>query len=126
MKKLKINIVAGVIDIITTFLYFFSLFLVGTFSGAVGASDSTESFMHFLLIVAIVCIIIHLVSIFQSKNVRIRLIGPILGLIGHAIYLVCGTYLAWLALFFTLIGAIFLFRDNHYTDLEILPKNMSK
>ena len=102
------------------------MFLVGTFSGAVGASDSTESFMHFLLIVAIVCIIIHLVSIFQSKNVRIRLIGPILGLVGHAIYLVCGTYLAWLALFFTLIGAIFLFRDNHYTDLEILPKNMSK
>ena len=126
LKKLKINIVCGVIDIVATFLYFFSLFLIGTFSGAIGASDGTETLSQFFLIFAIISIVFHFVSFFQSKKFHIRLLGTIFGFIGHAIYLVCGAYLAWLALFFSLIGGIFLFKDNHYIDEVILPKEMSK
>ena len=126
MKKLKINITCGVIDIITTLLYFFAVFLVGNFTGAIGPSDGTEALQQFLLIVAIVCIVIHFVSFFQSHNFKMRLLGPIFGLLGHVIYLIFGVYLAWLSIIFTLLGAIFLFKDNHYTDEVILPKEMSK
>ena len=122
LKRLKININAGIIDIVGTFLYFFSIFLVGVFNGAVGAGDSTEFLMTFLLIFAIISIVIHAVAFFQSKKVHIRLIGNSLGIIGHGIYLICGTYLGWLAMIFTVLAAVFVLKDNHYSILDTIVK----
>lgn len=120
MKKLRINVVAGIINIAGTFLYFFSLFMVGNFTGAIGVSDDTELLLNMFLLFAIVAIVINFVSFFQSKNVKIRLFGPILALIGHAIYLVCGTYLAWVSMVFSLVAAIFILKDNNYFILDTI------
>ena len=117
LKKLKINIVCGVIDIVATFLYFFSLFLIGTFSGAVGASDGTEALSQILLIFSILAIVLHIISFFQSKDVHIRLLGVVFGLIGHGIYLLSGAYFGWLAMIFTIVASVFILRDNHYSIL---------
>lgn len=120
MKKLKINVVAGIINIVGTFLYFFSLFMIGNFTGAIGASDDTELLLNMFLLFAIVAIVINFISFFQSKNVKIRLFGPIFGLIGHAIYLVCGTYLAWVSMVLSLVAAIFILKDNNYSILDTI------
>lgn len=120
MKKLRINVVAGIINIAGTFLYFFSLFMVGNFTGAIGVSDDTELLLNMFLLFAIVAIVINFVSFFQSKNVKIRLFGPILALIGHAIYLVCGTYLAWVSMVFSLLAAIFILKGNNYFILDTI------
>ena len=120
LKKLKINIVCGILDIVASFLYFFSLFLIGTFSGAIGASDGTEVLSQVLLIFAILFIVLHFISFFQSKKVHIRLLGTIFGLVGHGIYLVSGAYLGWLAMIFTIVASVFLLRDNHYFVLDAL------
>ena len=117
MEKLKINIACGIIDILASFFYFFSLFLIGTFTGAIGASDGTEVLSQMLLIFSIIAIVMHFVPFFQSKKVHIRLVGSILGLIGHGIYLLSGAYFGWLAMIFTIISSVFLFKDNHYSVL---------
>ena len=118
LKKLKINIVCGILDIVASFFFFFSLFLIGTFSGAIGASDGTEVLSQVLLIFAILFIVLHFISFFQSKKVHIRLLGTIFGLVGHGIYLVSGAYLGWLAMIFTIVASVFLLRDNHYFVLD--------
>ena len=123
LKRLKINIVAGIIDIVGTFLYFFSLFLIGTFSGAEGASDSTEFLMTFLLIFSIIAIVFHIVALIQSKKVHIRLIGNSFGIIGHGIYLICGTFLGWLAMIFTVLSAVFVLKDTPYSILDTIVKD---
>ena len=117
LKKLKINTACGIVDIVASFFYFFSFFLIGTFSGAIGASDGTEALSQILLIFAILSIVLHIVSFFQSKKVHIRLLGVILGLVGHGIYLVSGAYLGWLAMIFTIVASVFILRDNHYSVL---------
>ena len=118
LKKLKINIVCGILDIVASFLYFFFFFFIGTFSGAIGASDGTEVLSQVLLIFAILFIVLHFISFFQSKKVHIRLLGTIFGLVGHGIYLVSGAYLGWLAMIFTIVASVFLLRDNHYFVLD--------
>ena len=72
LKKLKINIVCGILDIVASFLYFFSLFLIGTFSGAIGASDGTEVLSQVLLIFAILFIVLHFISFRRNKIVHYR------------------------------------------------------
>ena len=120
LKKLKINIACGVLDILASFLYFFSLFLIGTFNGAIGASDGTETLSQMLLIFAIVVIVLHIVAFFQSKKVHIRLLGVIFGLVGNGIYLLSGAYLGWIAMIFTIIASVFILRDNHYSVLDTI------
>ena len=51
-------------------------------------------------------------ALIQSKKVHIRLIGNSFGIIGHGIYLICGTFLGWLAMIFTVLSAVFVLKDN--------------
>ena len=71
-----------------------------------------ETMRNILLVFAAVCMVLHIVGLVQSKKVGIKLTGNILGIIGHAIYLLLGAALGWVAMILTIISAVFTLKDN--------------
>lgn len=120
MKKLGINTAAGVIDIIGAVIYLIAIFvLVGAAVSEVlttGDTSSTELIRNLFLVYAAVGVILHIVGLVQSKKVGIKLAGNILGIIGHAIYLLLGAAFGWLAMILVIISAVFTLKDNKYQD----------
>ena len=116
MKKLGINTAAGVLDIIASIVYFLAIFvLVGSAieeGFTTGQTSGTETMRNILLVFAAVCMVLHIVGLVQSKKVGIKLTGNILGIIGHAIYLLLGAALGWVAMILTIISAVFTLKDN--------------
>ncbi len=122
MKKLKINLVAIIINLIGAMLYLFSLFMVDNYSKTLGVSNDKELLLNIFLVFAILAIVINLISFFQSKKVKIKIIGQLLGLIGHTFYLICGIYLAWISMIFSFLASFLIFKNNNYKDLNTLKK----
>ncbi len=116
VKKLGINTAAGVLDIIASIVYFLAIFiLVGSAieeGFTTGQTSGTETMRNILLVFAAVCMVLHIVGLVQSKKVGIKLTGNILGIIGHAIYLLLGAALGWVAMILTIISAVFTLKDN--------------
>ena len=116
VDALKLNKAAGILDIIASVLYFIAIFvLVGaTVNEAMttGQTSSTEMLRNVLLVFSAVCLVLHIVALVKSKPLGIKITGNILGIIGHAIYLLLGALFGWVAMILTILSAVFTLKDN--------------
>lgn len=118
MKKLGINTAGGILDIIGAIIYFLALFvIVGSAVGeafASGTVHTANGLATFFLIYAAISVIVHVVGLIQSRKVGIKMTGNILGIIGHAVYLLLGASFGWIAMIIVIISAVFTLKDNKY------------
>lgn len=110
--KLKINIWAGIVDIINAFLIAISWFVV-IFS-AVGEAASggnghvTGGVGAFFYICVGIGLILHIAGLIQSRKVGISIVGHVLGIIGTGCFLLT-MILALPAFVLVVLAAIFTF-----------------
>ena len=118
MKKLGVNTAGGVLDIIGAVLYFIALFVIlgsaVTEAVTTGSTDTSNTLATVFLVYPAVCVLIHIIGLVQSRKVGIKLVGNILGIIGHAVYLFFGAILGWVAMILVIISAVFTLKDNKY------------
>lgn len=118
MKKLGVNTAGGVMDIIGAIIYLTAIFvIVGSAVGeavTMGTTSTAETLSTLFLIYAGVAVVVHIVGVVQSRKVGIKLVGNILGIIGHAIYLLFGAAFGWIAMIIVIISAVFTLKDNKY------------
>lgn len=116
-NKLKINTAAGILDIIGSVLYLIAPFaLVDNAIGeAVGGAEegSTSGLATVFMIFAIATLIVHIVAFVKSKKVAISNVGNTLGIIGHALYVLLGIFMAIPALVLSILAAIFTLRQKN-------------
>ena len=109
VDALKLNKAAGILDIIAIFV------LVGAAVNeamTTGQTSSTEMLRNVLLVFSAVCLVLHIVALVKSKPLGIKITGNILGIIGHAIYLLLGALFGWVAMILTILSAVFTLKDN--------------
>lgn len=113
MNRLKLNTWVGVLDIINCILFAFSWFLIfGTaYTDATSGSNSTGSAIIFLYVMAWAGVVLNIISIVESRRHNIKLVGPILGLIGSALFGVTAA-LALPAMIVLIIGTVFTFMQR--------------
>lgn len=114
--KLAINKAAGIVDIIAAIVYLVAPFLIvgaalGETSGAIG-EGSTSSSAIFVSIIALVGLILHIVALVKSRKAQISNVGNILGIVGHAIFLVFGILLSLPAMVLAILSAVFTLRQK--------------
>ena len=106
--KLKINMWAGILDIVNCVLFALSWFVIfGTaFSDAVNGSHMTTGTGAFFYVMAWGGVALNIVALVKSKKAGISLVGPILGIIGSALFGLTAL-LAFPALVVLIIAAVF-------------------
>lgn len=113
---LKINIIAGIFDIIASIVYLIAPIIgIGTaFSEAFEATEagSTESFVTGFMLFALMGLILHILALFKSKKANISNTGNILGIIANAIVLVLGILLAFPAMVLSILSAVFTLKQK--------------
>lgn len=120
-KTLKINIWAGIFDIINTILIAISWFVVlgSAFDEAFnGKSGSTQGIATFFYIMVGIGLILHLIAIFKSKKAGITIVGHILGIIGCALF-ICTMLLALPAFILLILAAIYTLMQKSNDNLSI-------
>lgn len=110
--KLKVNTIAGVLDIIASIVYAFSIVLI--FAGAVTTSkgEGATTMASGLLIFAVICLGVHIYGLIKSKQNNMKISGHVLGIIGHAIYACLGALLSLPAMILAILAAVFTFINN--------------
>lgn len=110
MKNLKINIWTGILDIINCILFAVSwpVIFSTAASDAFGGTNLTSGTGTFFYIMAAIGIILNLIALIQSKNKGISMVGPILGIIGNALFLISAA-MAFPAIAVLIVGAVFIF-----------------
>ena len=120
--KLKINITAGIFDIIASVFYLFAPIIgIGTaFSEAFDAAEagSTETIVTGFMGFAAICLILHIVALVKSKKAHISNVGNILGLIANALVLVLGLLLAFPAMVLSILSAVFTLRQKQLNSQQ--------
>ncbi|MBS4174209.1 transporter [Bacillus sp. FJAT-49736] len=115
-RKLKINVLAGIFDIINAFMIMISwgvvLFAAVGEAAANGSGHVTGGVAAVFYVIAIIGLILHIVGLVQSKKARISIVGHILGIIG------CGCFVITMALAFpafvlVVLAAIFTLRQKN-------------
>lgn len=88
MMKLKINMWTGILDIVNCVLFAVSWFVIfGTaFSDATTGGNATGGASAFFYIMAWVGVVLNIVALVKSKKANISIVGPILGIIGSALF----------------------------------------
>ncbi len=88
MNRLKLNTWTGILDIINCVLFALSWFVVaGTaFSDASNGGNATNSAAMFFYGMAWIGVIINVIALLQSRRHGISLVGPVLGIIGSALF----------------------------------------
>lgn len=112
-KSLKINTLAGILDILGSIIYFFAVFII--FAGAFGSEDGSGASMaaNVMLMYAVVCLVIHIVGLIKSKKEGMKTTGHILGIIGHGIYAVAGALVGGLpGMILCILSAVFTLKNN--------------
>lgn len=110
MKNLKINIWTGILDIINCVLFAISwpVIFSTAASDAFGGTNLTSGTGTFFYVMAAIGIILNIIALIQSRNKNISIVGPILGLIGNALFLVSAA-IAFPAIVVLIIGTVFIF-----------------
>lgn len=109
--KLKINTVAGILDIIASVIYasvFFILFAIAF--GTDGQAANTVA--NAIILFALVCAGVHAWGLSQSKENDMKISGHVLGIIGHMVYIFGGILLSLPAMILTVLAAIFTLVNN--------------
>ena len=86
--KLKINLWTGIFDIINYVLFCISWFVIfGTaFSDAFDGTNATGGTATFFYAMAWIGVVLNIIALIKSKHAQISLVGPILGIIGSALF----------------------------------------
>lgn len=123
MKNLKINIWTGIIGIINCILFAFSWPVIfstaasDTFAGT-SLTDGTGLFFYAM---AAIGIILNIIALIKSRKNGISLVGPILGLIGNALFLLTAA-MALPAIVVLIVGTVFIFL-HHPSKKAATAKN---
>lgn len=122
MKKLGINVAAGILDIINTILVGLSWFVVGT--AAVGeALDDSAAVTSGVAIIFYgmvgIGLIVHIVALVMSKKVGISITGHVVGIIGCALFLFT-MLLALPAFVLLIIAAVFSLKQSPVKTREFV------
>ncbi|AEG40436.1 transporter [Lactobacillus kefiranofaciens] len=108
MKKSKYDIWIGAINLINCLLFIASWF-------AIFGADFTTRVAMFFYLFAWIGVIINAIAVVQSHNLQISLVGPILGVVGNALYGFTAV-LALPAVIVNIVSAFFIFMQhvNHF------------
>ena len=106
--KLKINMWTGILDIINCVLFAVSWPVIfGTaFSHAFSGSNLTNGTGTFFYVMAWAGVILNIIALVKSKKSNISIVGPILGIIGSALFGLTAA-LAFPALVVLIIATVF-------------------
>ncbi|QNQ80350.1 transporter [Lactobacillus sp. PV034] len=106
--KLKINTWTGILDIVNCVLFAVSWFVIfGTaFSDTMNHGNATTPTAVFFYAMAWAGVALNIVALVRSKKVGISITGPVLGIIGSALFGVTAL-LAFPALVVLIIAAVF-------------------
>lgn len=106
--KLKINMWTGILDIVNCVLFAVSWFVIfGTaFSDAVSGGNATSGTGTFFYVMAWIGIVLNIIALVKSKKAGISIVGPILGIIGSALFGLTAA-LAFPALVVLIIATVF-------------------
>ncbi|MDD8049615.1 MAG: hypothetical protein PHH04_08515 [Thomasclavelia sp.] len=109
--KLKVNTIAGILDIIGAVLYAFAIFVI---LGSAFSTDTstTEGVSTFFLVYAVVSVVVHIYGLVKSKQNNMPIAGHVLGIIEHGIYAALGALLGIVAMILVIIAAVFTLKDN--------------
>lgn len=111
--KLKINMWTGIIDIVNCILFCASWFVIfGTaFTDATTGSNSTDIAAIVFYGMAWIGVIMNILALLKSKEAGISLVGPILGIIGSALFGITALA-AFPALVVLIIATVFTFLER--------------
>ncbi len=86
--KLKINMWTGIFDIINCVLFCVSWFVIfGTaVSDATTGTNATGGAATFFYVMAWIGVVLNIIALVKSKKAGISMVGPILGIIGSALF----------------------------------------
>ena len=110
MKNLKINIWTGILDIINCILFAISwpVIFSTAASDAFGGTNLTSGTGVFFYVMAALGIILNIVALIKSRKNNISIVGPVLGIIGNALFLITAA-MAFPAIVVIIIGTVFIF-----------------
>ncbi|KRK90427.1 hypothetical protein [Companilactobacillus futsaii] len=110
MKNLKINIWTGILDIVNCVLFAVSwpVIFSTAASDAFGGTNLTSGTGTFFYIMAAIGIIVNVIALIQSKQHSISIFGPVLGIIGSALFLLSAA-MAFPAIVVLIVGTVFIF-----------------
>ena len=119
MKRLKLNVWTGILDIINCILFSVSWFVIfGTaFSDASNGGNSTGSAAVFFYGMAWAGVVLNVIALAQSRRYGISLVGPVLGLIGSLLFGITAA-MALPALVVLIIGTVFTFLQHPKKDYQ--------
>ncbi|MDD9149826.1 transporter [Sporolactobacillus sp. CQH2019] len=122
-RKLKINVLAGVVDIVMAFLIMISWFAVifAAFGDATTGTHATGGVGTFFYICAAIALIIHVIALIRSRKSGISLVGHVLGIIGMGCFLIT-MFLALPAFVLAILAAIFSLLQKNVGDSTSIPK----
>lgn len=121
MKNLKINIWTGILDIVNCVLFAVSwpVIFSTAASDAFGGTNLTSGTGTFFYVMAAIGIILNLIALIQSKNKGISMVGPILGIIGNALFLISAA-MAFPAIAVLIVGAVFIFLHHPAKNAKVV------
>lgn len=122
-RKLKINVLAGVVDIVMAFLIMISWFAVifAAFGDATTGTHATGGVGTFFYICAAIALIIHVIALIRSRKSGISIVGHVLGIIGMGCFLIT-MFLALPAFVLAVLAAIFSLLQKNVGDSASIPK----
>lgn len=105
MTRLKINTWTGILDIVNCVLFAASWFVV--FGAALdNGSHAADSSGTFFYVMAWIGVILNAIALLQSRRHGISLVGPVLGIIGSALFGFTAA-MAFPALVVLIVAAVF-------------------
>lgn len=113
-NKLKINLWAGVLDVVNCILFTMSWFVIfgAAFSDATGnTSDVTTGLGNFFYAMAWIGVVVNIFALLKSRKNGVSLVGPVLGLIGSLLFGLTAA-MAFPAIVVLIIGAVFTFLQH--------------
>lgn len=109
--KLKINLWAGILDVVNCILFTMSWFVVfgAAISDATGnTSNVTTGLGNFFYAMAWIGVVVNIYALLKSRKNGVSLVGPILGIIGSLLFGLTAA-MAFPAIVVLIIGAVFTF-----------------
>ena len=106
--KLKINMWTGILDTVNCVLFAVSWFVIfgAAFSDAVSGGNATSGTGTFFYVMAWIGVVLNIIALVKSKKAGISIVGPILGIIGSALFGLTAA-LAFPALVVLIIATVF-------------------
>lgn len=104
------NIWTGILDIINCVLFAVSwpVIFSTAASDAFAGTSMTNGTGTFFYVMAAIGLIINVIALIQSKQHNISIVGPVLGIIGNALFFLSGA-MAFPAMVVLIVGTVFVF-----------------